>query len=465
MTVIKPTPFRPQPGPQEAFLSTSADIGIYGGAAGGGKTIGLLMEGGRHVHRADFNAVFFRRTYPEIRNPGGLWDSAGMIYPLIGGEAKDGQNLYIWPNGARVRFAHLQHEKDKYSWQGSAIPLICFDELTHFSKTTFFYLLSRNRLSAPMGMRPYIRATCNPDADSWVSDFISWWIDATTGLAISERAGVLRWFIREEDKIVWASDPDEFGIRAEEAKSVTFIPAKITDNKILLQNDPGYLHNLKALSLLERSQLLDGNWKIRPVAGMFFKREWFEVVDAAPAMGRDSVECRYWDRAATEVSVGSSDPDWTAGVHVRYVRGVFYILDVCHMRERPAKVKRAMVNCASQDGEECIVVAEEDPGQAGKSEVDDLSHMFTDRVFETRRPTQKKTLRARIASAQAEQGNIKLVRGKWNDEYLTELENFADWDMTDDKPDTMPHDDQVDGTSGAVNFISERINNAPRARF
>jgi predicted phage terminase large subunit-like protein len=457
-------PFRPQAGPQEQFLKSSADIVIYGGAAGGGKTIGILMEAARHLHRPGFKAVLFRRTYPEIRNPGGLWDSAGMIFPLIGGEAKDGQNAFVWPNGSRVQFSHMQHEGDKYAWQGSALPFIGFDELTHFTRSVFFYMLSRNRLPGPLGMRPYVRATCNPDANSWVAQFLSWWLDEKTGLARPERSGVVRWFIRDDDKLLWSDSPEKFGDKADEAKSVTFIPAKVTDNRILLKNDPDYLRNLKSLSLVERSQLLDGNWKIRPVAGMFFKREWFEVVDAAPAMAGEP-DVRYWDRAATPEGPGARDPDWTVGLCCRYVKGIFYILDVARMRERPNKVKSAMRNCATQDGPECVVVAEEDPGQAGKSEVEELSTLFPDRVFHTRRVTTKKALRARIASAQAEQGNIKLVRGRWNEDFLDELENFADWDQVDEKPDTMPHDDQVDSLSGAVNYFAEQAINSPSVRY
>src|SRR5258707_15717367 len=71
-----------QPGPQTEFLSTSADICIYGGAAGGGKTVGLILEPLRHVGRvANFTAVFFRRTTPQITNPGGLWDESRNFYP------------------------------------------------------------------------------------------------------------------------------------------------------------------------------------------------------------------------------------------------------------------------------------------------------------------------------------------------------------------------------------------------
>ena len=81
-----------------------------------------------------------------------------------------------------------------YDWQGAQITLICFDELTHFSAHQFFYMVSRNRSTC--GVRPYIRATCNPDADSWVADLLAWWIDQETGLPIRERAGVVRYYIR-----------------------------------------------------------------------------------------------------------------------------------------------------------------------------------------------------------------------------------------------------------------------------
>ena len=76
----------PQPGPQTDFLRTPADICIYGGAAGGGKTVGLILEPLRYVSRVPgFTAVFFRRTTPQITNPGGLWDESVNFYPRFGG--------------------------------------------------------------------------------------------------------------------------------------------------------------------------------------------------------------------------------------------------------------------------------------------------------------------------------------------------------------------------------------------
>ncbi len=82
-----------------------------------------------------------------------------------------------FPWGSQVVFRHLQRESDIYSWQGTQVPLLLFDELTHFTARQFWYMLSRNRNPHNNGIRPYVRATCNPDPDSFVADLIDWYID------------------------------------------------------------------------------------------------------------------------------------------------------------------------------------------------------------------------------------------------------------------------------------------------
>lgn len=272
---------KPQPGPQEMFLSTPADIAIYGGAAGGGKSWAILLESLRHVIRnTGFFACYFRRNATQVRNPGGLWDESMKLYALAGGVPVAHSLEWQWTEGGKVKFAHLEHDATVLNWQGSQIALICFDELTHFSANQFWYMLSRNR--SMCGVRPYVRATTNPDADSWVAEFISWWIDQETGLPIVERGGKIRWFIRVNEALVWADTPEELkALHGDQVmpKSVTFIPATIHDNKKLLESDPGYMANLMALDTVERERLLGGNWKIRPAAGLFFKKEcvrWYD---------------------------------------------------------------------------------------------------------------------------------------------------------------------------------------------
>src|SRR5277367_3794114 len=95
---------RPQAGAQERFLQSWADIAIYGGAAGGGKSFALLMEPLRHIPNKNFGGVIFRRTSPQITNEGALWDEAGKIYPLIHGEPRIGNLEYRFPSEASISF-------------------------------------------------------------------------------------------------------------------------------------------------------------------------------------------------------------------------------------------------------------------------------------------------------------------------------------------------------------------------
>lgn len=278
---------KPQPGFQEAFLSSSADIVIGGGAAGAGKSFAELLEAIRHKDKPKFNAIIFRRTTVQIRNPGGLWDESSAIYPLLGGASNSQHLSWYFKSGAMVKFAHLEHEKNIYDHQGAQYCLIIFDELNHFTKKQFFYLLSRNR--SMCGVRPYVRATCNPDPDSFVAELIEWWIDMVEklpngernpqyGYPIKERAGVLRYFIVDNEAYIWGSSKQEvidkaphiFSNKAFEGtnlddliKSITFIPGSIYGNKKLMEKNPEYLANLMAQDEDEKARLLEGNWRVR----------------------------------------------------------------------------------------------------------------------------------------------------------------------------------------------------------
>ena len=169
---------KPQPGKQEEFIKTRADIAVYGGGAGGGKTWALLLDPLRNVRNPAFAGVVFRRTYPQIKNEGGLWDESFSLYQLLGAKPKETNVEWTFPSGATIRFAHMALERNKYDWQGSQIPFIAFDELTHFTESQFFYMLSRSRSMS--GVNPYLRATCNPDAGSWVKKFLAPWVDSTS---------------------------------------------------------------------------------------------------------------------------------------------------------------------------------------------------------------------------------------------------------------------------------------------
>lgn len=427
---------RPQPGPQTQFLSSAADICVYGGAAGGGKTWALLLEPLRHINNRKFSCVTFRRTYPQIRNPGGLWDESGSVYRALGAKSNEADLRWLFPSGATVRFAHLQYEKDVYAWQGSQIPLINFDELTHFTQKQFLYLMSRNRSMS--GVRPYMRATTNPDADSWVKRFLAPWVDDEHP-EFPFPAGQLRYFTQDNDQILWvdAKWRDENGLPG---KTLTFIPASVFDNKALLAANPEYLANLRALPYVEQQRLLYGNWKVRPEAGKVFNRGWFDMVDAAPAAGQS---LRFWDFAATAEKQAGDDPDWTAGIRVRKHQGIYYVEDALRVRDTPSEVDRLVRNTATQDGPGVRIGWEIEPGASGKKVNQQLVAMLAGYVAGGVHPVGDKVQRAKPAAAQALAGNIKLVRGSWNNDFLTELHGFPD----------LPHDDQVDAFSGAVSLV------------
>jgi predicted phage terminase large subunit-like protein len=437
----------PQSGPQMSFLTTTADICFYGGAAGGGKSYALLLDPLRACGRKGFGAVIFRRTYGQITGEGGLWDTSYKIYPHSDGIPTESRLEWAFPSGVTIKFAHMQHESDCHQWDGSQIPMIGFDELQHFTEKQFWYLLSRNRTVC--GIKPYMRGTCNPDPDHWMRTFMDWWIDYDTGLPIHSRSGVIRWFVRVDNEVHWAATSEELVRKYGEdsaPKSFTFIPSQITDNVSLLSLDPGYLASLKAQPWVDRQRLLYGNWNARDRAGTVFKRSWFEVCDAAPQL----VDCiRYWDRAGTpEQEVKSDKASHTAGVKMGIdANGNFWVLDVERFQESPMKVKTRIKNTASQDGINVRVGIEQDPGQAGKAEAQDQVRNLAGYNAVTNTVREAKGIRAKPVSAQAEAGNIRLVRGKWNEAYLRELENF-------DGSDGCVAD-QVDATSGAFWMLTQ----------
>lgn len=440
------TEIKAQPGPQTSFLANSADIAFYGGAAGGGKSYALILEPIRHYHNPRFGGVIFRRNTTQIRNEGGLWDQSMGVYRPLKGHPREAFLEWEFPSGMRMKFAHLEHEKTVYDWQGSEIPFIGFDELTHFTEKQFWYMLSRNRSTS--GVAGYVRGTTNPDADSWVRRIIDWYI-GSDGFPIKERAGKIRWFIRRDDEIIWGDSREELIEKYGDSiipKSFCFIPSRIYDNQILLQKDPSYLSNLQALSKVERERLLNGNWNVRATAGMLFQRQWFPVVDAIPSGWIQTI--RYWDRAATQPNPENRDPDWTRGAKLyKYPNGTYILADMRSCRDRPALVEEMVRQTAAHDGIETIIGIEQDPGSAGVADADNYVKLLSGYNVRVCKPTKDKVTRALPVSAQAERGNIKVLRGHWNDAFFNEAENFP-------PEEGKGHDDQIDVLSGAFNELN-----------
>lgn len=444
-----------QPGPQTKFLKSKADITIYGGAAGGGKTYALLLEPLKHINIPGFGATIFRRVLPSIKTQGGMWDESQELYSERFGEPRRGDLSWSFPMGTRIRFTGMQYEDDKKKYQGAQIPLICFDQLEEFTESQFFFMMSRNRSTC--GVKPYIRASANPEPN-WLAKFLDWWID-DEGYADPKRAGKMRWFVRVGDRLEWGDTKKELKKKNpnEIPKSVTFIPASVYDNKILLEKNPEYLANLMALPPVERARLLGdkkrgGNWKIKPSAGMLYNRGWYGIVPAVPKGG---VECLYWDLAATATDYKSGQqPSYTAGVSERLVDGETYIRFVFAEQLSPHDVEKNFVNHSNQqarlalfDNTQFMVRWEEEPGSASKRESRRLAQLLPGIDAKGDRVTTDKFIRGRSFASNSEVGNIHLVSAPWNEAWLEHMHNQPE----------IPENDIHDASTGAYNILAGAI--------
>lgn len=459
---VKTKVIRPQPGFQNNFLSSPADIVVAGSGAGVGKSYALLMEPLRHIYNSLFRAVIFRRTRPRLTNPGGLWDTSQQLYPLIDGAKQNIQSLrWDFPSGASVQFAHLQYEADKHAWQGTQLAFIGWDELTEFSAGQFWYLLSRNR--SVSGIRPYVRATCNPDPDSFVAELVNWYI-ADDGYADLDRAGKLRYFTRLNNTIHWGNSKEElFDIQPfpDLIKSFTFIPGILEHNQELLRMDPSYKANLLALDEVQKERLLGdplrgGNWKIRPAAGLVFHMDNFRIRSDFNILA-NGLAVRFWDFAATEKDIeeqieeSETAPSETASVLVVYNAGAYYVVDVTSEFVAPGDIEdhymgitMADAQLAADMGWHYVVAWEEEGGSSGKRISQQQQTKLALKGIEGVgiRSTADKLVRARPAAIAVKARLVSVMKAPWNDKFIMHLHNQP-----------SKRQDIMDAFAGAINYL------------
>jgi predicted phage terminase large subunit-like protein len=177
-----------------------------------------------------------------------------------------------------------------------------------------------------------------------------------------------------------------------------------------------------------------------PRGGGMFQRDWFSVIDQLPA-APDWTYCRGWDFAATE-----GGGDYTVGCKLAYSPSLawFVVVHVVRDQKGPAGVDLLLKTTAGHDGFGVIQHLPIDPAAAGKSDNQSKVKVLVGHDVRSNRPTGSKELRARPAAAQAEPGNISLLRGSWNEEFMDEICTFPN----------ATHDDQVDAFADAFNQLA-----------
>ena len=435
---------------QELFLQCPADITLFGGSRGGGKTYAALLNPLRHAHIKGFVSTFFRKQSVDITGPGGLWQETFKIYPFANGIPNSSHMWWDFQT-SRIFFRHLQKKDTHINYQGASICHFHWEELTHFEYEPFQFMLGSNRSTC--GVKPYITATCNPDNTSWVWQLAKPYM-ADDGYVDPEQNATIKHVVFKGDSIDFV-EPDYRDRQGRPPKTVCLIVADVWDNEKLLETNPDYLTNLENLSHVDRERFLGirgrgGNWLIRETAGMLFKRGWIEIVDRLPdhiATPRNTV--RAWDFAATEAGADSKDPDCTASIKMFGIDDTAYIIHCSNEAMSPANVYKTFHNLAIQDTPTTAIRWEQEWSAPAKRESYELTKKLGDRFNAAGiKPVGDKITRFKPFSAACEQGRVKMLRGTWNEMVLSQMELF---------PDLCKHDDICDAASLAFFHLALSI--------
>ena len=426
-------PIKPHP-KQIVFLLLNDVLEVlFGGAAGPGKSVGLLISAAQFVDIPGYAALLLRRSFRDLALPGALmhlshqwWDHTDAHW--------DGQS-YKWtfPSGAVIQFGYMEHDGDEYRYQSSEYQFIGFDELTQFPEHQYTYMFSRLRRVKDSTIPLRMRGATNPGGrgHEWVKDRFNLPFGQT-------------------------GDPNR-----------VFVPARLEDNPYL--DAEAYEKGLSQLADVTFQQLREGDWDATISGGRFYP-DWFTIIDR-----RDIPEQRHWEQVVRHWDLGSQaktseapDPDYTAGVKLLRANRLptreeawyhetnnpipappyYIVLDVVRDRRDPGGVEELIGGTSAQDGYHIPVSIEQERGASGKGIIDAYKrHVLTqtEKVIGLWAKGGKET-RASIAAGRAREGRIFVVAGDWTSPFINELALFGIKDV---------HDDQVDAFSGAFQALEK----------
>ena len=300
--------FSPNAGPQTEFLAASEQEVLYGGAAGGGKSYGLLADPMRYFSNPNFNGLILRRSNDELREL--IWKSQ-ELYPKAFPGAKWAEKKSQWtmPSGSKLWLTYLERDQDVLRYQGQAFSYIAFDELTQYS-TPFAYNYMRSRLRTTDPTLPiFIRATTNPGSvgHSWVKRMYVDPAPANTKFVAKD--------LETGKDLVY---PDGHEKAGEPLFYRRFIPASLKDNPYLMEGGQ-YEANLLSLPEMQRRQLLDGDWAVADGAAFSEFRQSKHVIEPfdIPHSWRRFRSCDYGYSSYSAVHWFAIDPNYSTLINYR----------------------------------------------------------------------------------------------------------------------------------------------------
>lgn len=403
---------------QFVFLTIPAREVLYGGAAGGGKSVSLLAASLQFITIPGYAALLLRRSFQDLAKPGALIDLSLQLLSDTRAKWNGQEHRWTFPGGATLSFGYMEAEKDKYTYQGAAFQFIGFDELTQFSQTQYSYLYSRLRKPVGVAIPLRMRAASNPGGTghAWVYDrFIS----------------------------------PKLKTRGRE-----FVPARLEDNPKL--DAESYEESLRELDHITRKQLRDGDWEVSADGGAF-KRDWFSPsyvrTGNSYCLKRNGKtwtvpvdDCRRiatLDVAATE----KASADWSV-MTIWDVTPSWDMLLIHEWREQ-SEVPRTIARVADLYREFSVPTLGVEKAHAGIAVLQTLRQKGLT-VFPLK-PKGDKLQRAQQAMIRAEAGQMFLPEGHagvpdWIDEHVA----FP----------AGSHDDRVDTTAYAASLV-HRMGGAP----